>query len=144
MDNSQSGIGREAIRNGLLPWSADELEYVLSEANGAESALHLAAARFQALGLDSVTTLAHGMRLFAVLDFLHDHHDRLYEIGLLLPRDHQLDLVSRHLLELLATSPFRSTNGRPKAGGGGDVGFDADDIIIEAGRRQKLSDQQPG
>lgn len=25
--------------------------------------------------------MANGMRLFAILDFLHDHHDRLYECG---------------------------------------------------------------
>jgi hypothetical protein len=140
MGDAEARIDHEAIRTGAIPWSADELDYVLQESDGAEEALHIAAARARELGLDTGTAMAHGMRLFAILDFLHDHHHRLYECGLLLPRDTEKDLISDQLLDVLATFPFTAPTGEKSAGGKDHLGFDAYDVIIEAGRRQKVED----
>jgi hypothetical protein len=141
MDHTSAKIDHEAIRTGAIPWSADELDYVLQNSRGGEEALHVASARARDLGLDTGTSMAHGMRLFAIMDFLHDHHDRLYECGLLLPRDQEKDLISGHLLEVLATFPFTAPTGEKASGGRQHLGFDADDVIIEAGRRQKANDE---
>ena len=139
--NTPGKIDHDAIRKGSMPWSADELDYALEHSKGGEEALHVAAARARELGLDTGTAMAHGARLFAIMDFLHDHHDRLYECGLLLPRDQERDLISGHLLEVLATFPFTAPTRETAAGGREYLGFDADDVIIEAGRRQKREDE---
>ena len=135
-------IDHDAIRAGMIAWSGEELALVLDRARGAEEALHVAAARSRELGHDTQTAMAHGMRLFAIMDFLHDHHQRLYEIGLLLPSDVGQDVISSHLLDVLATLPFTHETGETSPGGKPHLGFDADDVIIEAGRRQKADDEQ--
>jgi hypothetical protein len=135
-------IDHDAIRRGAIPWSADELALVLDKSRGAEQALHVAAARSRELGHDSQTAMAHGMRLFAIMDFLRDHHDRLYEIGLLLPSDVGQDVISGHLIDVLATFPFTRETAETVTGGRPHLGFDPDDVIIEAGRRQKAEDEQ--
>jgi len=86
--------------------------------------------------------MAHGMRLFAIMDFLRDHHDRLYESGLLLPRDTEADVISEHLIEVLATFPFTKPTGEKSVQGKPHLGFDPDDVIIEAGRRQKRDESE--
>ncbi|HEX8672237.1 MAG TPA: hypothetical protein VF710_10120 [Longimicrobium sp.] len=144
MSNGEANIDHEAIRTGSIPWSADELDHVLHHARGMEEAVHIAAARARELHLDMMTAMAHGMRLFAIFDFLRDNHDRLYECGLLLPRDTDIDLISNELLEVLATFPLTVPTGDTGAGGKDHLGFDADDVIIEAGSRQKaLDDSNP-
>ena len=135
-------IDHEAIRKGAIPWSVEELDYVIKKSRNSEGALHIAAARARELGLDTSTSMAHGMRLFAIMDFLHDHHDRLYEIGLLLPSGVNEDVISGHLLEVLATAEFTKPTGDTSPGSGVHLGFDEDDIVIEAGRRQKLEDMK--
>lgn len=90
----------------------------MQHSRGAEEAVHVAAARAWDLGLDTGTAMAHGMRLFAILDFLRHHHDRLYQCGLLLPRDTAKDVISGHLLEVLAA--FRSQRRQAKHQPAGD------------------------
>jgi hypothetical protein len=133
-------IDHHAIRTGSIQWSSDELAYILERSSDIEDATHIAAARARKAGLDTTTAMAHGMRLFAIFDFLNDHHDRLYECGLLLPRDVGQDVISEHLLDVLATFPFTVDTGARTVGGAPHLGFDADDVIIEAGRRQKAED----
>lgn len=135
-------IDHDAILTGAIAWSGEEIGLVFERARGAEEALHVAAARSRELGHDTETAMAHGMRLFAIMDFLHYHHDRLYEIGLLLPSDVGKDIISSHLLDVLATFPFTQETGETSAGGEPHLGFDADDVIVEAGRRQKADDEQ--
>lgn len=63
-------IDHHAIRTGAIAWSGEDLALVFERARGAEEALHLAAARSRELGHDTETAMAHGMRLFAITDFL--------------------------------------------------------------------------
>jgi hypothetical protein len=140
MTNGEVKIDHEAIRTGSIPWSADELNHVLHQARGMDDAVHIASARARDLGLDTGTAIAHGMRLFAILDFLDDHRDRLYECGLLLPSDTEFDEISYQLLEVLATFPLTTPTGERGVNGRDHLGFDADDVIIEAGRRQQILD----
>lgn len=52
------------------------------------------------------------------------------------------DIISSHLLDVLATFPSRTRLGRPRRAGEPHLGFDADDVIVEADHRQKTDDEQ--